>query len=244
MNQELLDQDRRSGTVLLAFVAVQLVYLVIDMAVLPWPAVEAPIGQWRPFLTQYGRLVAGHVGIAQVAFVFLFLPGVLGLRRRLRRSASEGSLWPDLVAMGGLLVLISVFVGALGYATLGLIPAHGMSASVLSAITMGLMYDIFGVGSFAIALFTCAASAAILQSERARWLAWWGFGTAAASLAGTFMFIFEDFDGPWYGLTGVARASFLAWVVATGLWLRARSTTPARSAGVAPADLPAASEAG
>jgi hypothetical protein len=223
MAEETRHQDRRSGAVLIVFVAVQLAYLSLNAGFdASAPALDAPIGEWRALLR--GRSTAVMLRwdslIVMVNFVLLFVPGSVGFRRRLKRSTSNGSLWPDLIVAAALLVTTTVVIASVTYAVLGLIPLDELSDSVLRATIIGNAYTIFGIGSVAVALYLGAASLAILQSERSpRWLAWWGIATGAVSLAGTLWSISADFDGPLFGLNVAGRGSFLAWVTAAGLWL-------------------------
>lgn len=228
MADRVLEQDRRSGTALVGFVALQVAYLVLNVGVMSEPVADGPIGEWRALVQEHAGLIRWHLMMALTAFVFLFLPGALGLRRRLRRSAPAGSLWPDLVLAGALLVMISVFVSTVLYAVLGIVPAAELSDSVLRAVVLANFYAIFGSGSFAVACFLGAASAAMLESDGGpRWLGWWGMATAAASLVGVLSLTSLSFDGVLFGLASLARLSFLAWVVATGLWMRAKGRRPA-----------------
>jgi hypothetical protein len=231
MAEETRHQDRRTGAALILFVAVQLAYLFLNAGLdASAPSPDAPIAEWRALLRE--RSIAAILRwdslIPAINFVLLLVPGSVGLRRRLMRSTSSGSLWPDLAVAGALLVTTTVFIASVTYAVLGLVPADELSDAVLRATVIANGYAIFGLGSLAVALFLGAASAAILQAERSpRWLAWWGMATGAVSIAGTLWFISADFDGPLFWLNVVGRASFLAWVTATGLWLF--RATPAAS---------------
>ena len=223
MAEDTRRQDRRSGAALILFVAVQLAYLLFNAGLdASAPALDAPVAEWRALLRERSiALILRWDSLIPVAnFVMLLVPGSLGLRRRLVRGPSKGTLWPDLAVAGTMLVTTTVFITSVTYAVLGLVPPDELSDAVLRATVIANAYAIFGIGSLAVALFLGAASAAILQLERSpRWLAWWGIVTSAVSIAGTVWLVSADFDGPLFGLNVVGRGSFLAWVTATGLWL-------------------------
>ena len=220
MTEKTLEQDRRSGALLVSFVGVQLTYLAIQLV---WMAPPVPsfheLGEVREFVQEHSVPLRAHTLITMAAFVFLLVPGSLGLRHRMQRSTADGSPWPDLLGAGLLLVIMSVFMACVSYAVLG-VPGDPPSDSALRAALMDNHYSIMVVGSFALALFVGSASVAVLRSERApRWLGWWGLLTAAATVAGTLWVVSAELDGPLYGLSLAARASFLAWLVATGIWM-------------------------
>lgn len=226
MSDPKLEQDRRSGIALMSFVTVQIVYLVIQLVVMSPPALAFDkLGELKTFIAENAGILRGHTLLSLVAFVFLFVPGALGFRRRLARSAPENGLLSDVVGVGIVLILISVFIGATSYAVMGA-PGGDLSDSVLQAYLMDNNYAIFVPGSFAIALFVGSSSLVMLRvGGGPRWLSWWGLATAAVSLVGALWIISADLEGALYGISLLARASFLAWIVATGVWLVRSATT-------------------
>lgn len=126
-----------------------------------------------------------------------------------------------------MLVLPSVFLGATGYAILGLMPVDLLAEPTLHGMIRVVGYCIFDLGSLGLVLFLGAASLAKIQSaEPPRWLAWWGLATAAASFAGMFWIASAELDGPLMMVSLLARGSFLLWVAAAGAWFY--RTTPLR----------------
>jgi succinate dehydrogenase hydrophobic anchor subunit len=222
MAERVRHEDRTSGAALVLFVVVQLAYLLAPTGVASAPAPDASIADWRALLHEDSVAAALRWDglIPAINFIALLVPGSVGLRLRLIRSTSSRNVWPDLVVAGVLLVTMTVFIASATYAVLGLVPVDELSDSVLRATVMANWYALFGIGSMAVALFLGAASVAILRSGRSpRWLAWWGIATVATSIAGTIWVVSTDFDGPLLALNIFGRASFLAWVMAAGLWL-------------------------
>lgn len=212
--------DRKGGAALVLFVATQVTYLIVQMAVMSPPGLSFhEVGELAAFVRRSAVPLRSHTLIALAAFVFFFVPGAIGLRRRLERTSPEGSPWPDLVGAATLLVMIAVFMGSVSYAVLA-VPGDPLSSSVLRATLMDNSYSILVVGNFPVALFIGAASLAVMRSQRpSRWLGWWGLATAAASLVAALWIVSADLDGSLYGLGLLARASFLAWLLATGVWM-------------------------
>ena len=93
------------------------------------------------------------------------------------------------------------------------------------------VFAVFGAGNIALAAFLGATSMALLRAERgAGWLAGWGLLNAALTAAGTAWLVSGDSEGPLTMLSAVSRVSFLAWVVAAGIWLmrgKVHGATPA-----------------
>lgn len=212
-------RDRRSGTLLVAFVAVQVVYLIVQLGWMAPPRLSFDdVPALAAFTARSGVALRTHTLITLSAFVFLFVPGTLGLRKRLARSTPEGSAWPDLMEIGALLVLVSVFMATVTYADMG--APGALSDSTLRASLMDNNYSVMVLGSFAIALFVGATSMAVLRLDGpVRWLGWWGLVTVDASVVGTLWIFTADLNGALFALSLAARASFLAWLVATGIWL-------------------------
>ncbi len=212
--------DRWSGLLLVTFVIVQIVYLVFNAGVSSAPSPDAPLVAWRRVIQDHSGILRASSIVPPVNFVCLLVPGAFALRRRLLRAAGGGGVLPDLSVAGVLLITVTVFIGAITYAVLGLVPTRQLSDSVLRVILIANTFDIFGVGQFAVALFVGAVSAALLVPESpAGWLGWWGAVTAALSIAGALWAFSASFNGPFFTAGLVARVSFLAWILATGIWM-------------------------
>jgi hypothetical protein len=213
-------QDRRSGALLVSFVALQIVYLVIDIGVVAPPSPDAPTADLRAMLIDHGNVLRWHALLALASFFGLFLPGVAGLRRRLARDAERAPLGADLVAVGAVAVTVSVSLTLLTVGVLGLIPQPELSDSVLRTLAVANEWSAFALGGAVTALFVAAASLALLHTDMPpQWLARFGLATAGLSAAGTLWLTTGDFHGPLYGIEVLSRAIWLLWMAAASLWL-------------------------
>lgn len=212
--------ERLAAAALLLFVALQLTYLFLLEGASSPPAFDGPTDQLQAYFRENAVSLRTLPLIAVFNFVFLFVPGAVGLRRRLARSTPDGDLGPELVLPAAFLIMVSVFLGAAGYAVFALLPTDLWSGATLVGLIRLQEYCVFDLGGLAVALFAGATSLGILRSERAwRWLGYWGLATAVASIVSALWIVTADFHGPLYVLCMVARASFLFWIAAAGAWL-------------------------
>jgi hypothetical protein len=225
--------ERWSGALLLAFVALQLVYLVIDIAVVSPPSPDAPVGELRTMVVQHADPLRWHTLLALTSFTWLFLPGAIGLRRRLRGSGGG-----ELISTGALLIMVTVMTTVLADGLLGLVPVADLSDSMLHMLAMTNVFSALLMGNFATALFAAGVSAAMLDAgEAPRWLAWSGFAVAGLGLIGALWLVGGDVGGTLFGVATLSRALWLAWIVAVGVWLH--RTSISASAPLTPASAPA-----
>jgi hypothetical protein len=219
MRPQVRDHDRRWGFALIAFVPLQVLYLGLGFSMGP-PALDAPADKYRMLVADHATLMRWHALIPLVTFVGLLVPASYALRRRLQDLSADRSEWPDLVVAGSLLATATVFVGLLVFAVLGLVPVDELSDALIRSTIMVNAFTVWVAGSFAIALLAASASMAMLRARPSSpKLAWFGLVAAGLSLLSQLWFATGDLDGPLFGLNMLARAMFLAWVAATGVWL-------------------------
>jgi hypothetical protein len=141
------------------------------------PAYDEPIAEARRFFADHGsRYLVGDY-LADVAFVFLFLPFVAGLRGHLGAAEKGGQLGSRLVLAGG---VATVVVGAASTAFLDAVAlAEGGSALDDSTIRALLYADAVAIAGIGMpAALTAIAAAVVIWRTRAlpSWLAPVGAG--------------------------------------------------------------------
>lgn len=219
MRSRTRDHDRRWGLALIAFLPVQLVFFGLDVAITP-SSLGAPAAEFRTEALHHATMMRWAAVIALVGFVGLLVPASYALRRRLHELSVDRSVWPDLVVAGSVLLTITAVLAATTFAVLGLVPADALSDAVIYGAVMTQLFTGLVVASFAIALLTASASMAMRRARPAApRLAWFGLVTAGLSLVSQLWFLTGDLDSPLYDLNGPARAVFLVWVAAAGVWL-------------------------
>jgi hypothetical protein len=184
------------------------------------PAYDEPIAEARQFFADHGtRYLVGDY-LADIAFVFLFLPFIAGLRSHLGAAEKGGKLGSRLVFAGG---LATVVVGAASTAFLDAVAlAEGgptLSDSTIRALLYADAVAIAGIGMPA-ALTATAAAVVILQTRvLPRLLAPFGAGAGALLIAGAAFPIEGDADGVLWTIRFIGFISFALFVVLTALSL-------------------------
>jgi hypothetical protein len=184
------------------------------------PAYDEPIAEARQFFADHGtRYLVGDY-LADIAFVFLFLPFIAGLRSHLGVAEKGGQLGSRLVFAGG---LATVVVGAASTAFLDAVAlAEGgptLSDSTIRALLYADAVAIAGIGMPA-ALTAVAASVVILRTRvLPRLLAPLGAGAGALLVAGAAFPIEGDADGVLWTIRFIGFISFALFVVLTALSL-------------------------
>lgn len=211
--------DRVWGVLLVAFVAVQLIYLFFDIIVLSPPAPDAAIDEFRQVARDHAALIRWHALIPLFNLVFLLLPASVMLGRRLKRMAGDASPWPDLVLPASVLLVAAALPGLLLFAVLGLVPVNELSDSLIRGAVMENALTIWGIGGAATAAYMGAVSLALLEADAGpKGLARFGLGAAVLALVGEFWLINGNFNGPLFNLTIAGRGLFLLWLVLAGVW--------------------------
>ena len=219
--------NRAWGAALVVFVIVQFIYLYFDVVVMTAPALDAPMSEWRAMISVNQDRIRWHILIPLFNFFGLLLPASVALSRQLRRAAPNGSIWPDLVVPGAVLVTVTVVLGEMTLGIFGLVPIEQLSDSVVRTVLMANTYTIFVAGNLAGALLSGAASLAMLQSHPSpRWLGWLGIITACLGVIGALWLINGNTEGLVFGLGILSRGFLLLWVMTTGFWLY-RTANPA-----------------
>lgn len=214
--------DRRSGTLLLAFIGLQIIYLVINVGVIAPPAPDAPIEELRTTVTNHASIIRWHTLLALASFFGLFLPGIAGLRQRLQPTHAGRHI----VDVSVVLILTSVLLMVTALGVLGLVPPEELSDSLLRGIFMFDAYSAWVVGNVITAIFLIAASTALIQHDPgARWLARSGLLTSGLALTGSAWIIDGDVHSALFGLAELSRALWLLWIAAVGIWL-IKTATP------------------
>jgi len=223
MIHDLQTNDRRSGILLVAFVALQIVYLTVNVGVIAPPAPDAPIEELRTTVVDHADTIRWHTLLALASFFCLFLPGIVGLRERLPHHPSR-----DILGVSVVLILASVVLMVTSLGVLGLVPPQDLSDSLLRGIFMFDAYSAWVVGNVITAIFLTAASTALLCDDTGpRWLGRAGLLAATAGILGSLWIVNGDVHGALFGLAVLSRALWLGWVAAAGIWL-IRTAAPVR----------------
>jgi hypothetical protein len=184
------------------------------------PAYDEPIAEARQFFADHGsRYLVGDY-LSDIAFVFLFLPFVAGLRSHLGAAEKGGRIGSQLVFAGG---LATVVVGAASTAFLDAVALAEGGSSLDDSTIRALLYAdavaIAGIGMPA-ALTAIAAALVILQT---RALPWWlapvGAGAGALLVVGAAFPIEGNADGVLWTIRFIGFVSFAVFVVLTSFSL-------------------------
>jgi hypothetical protein len=191
------------------------------------PAYDQPIAEARQFFADHGsRYLVGDY-LADIAFVFLFLPFVAGLRTHLGAAEKGGEMGSRLVFAGG---VATVVVGAASTAFLDAVAlAKGgpiLNDSTIRALLYADAVAIAGIGMPA-ALTTIAAAVVI---RRTRALPWWlapvGAVAGALLVAGAAFPVEGNADGVLWTIRFIGFISFAVFVVLTSFSLIASEPEP------------------
>jgi hypothetical protein len=182
------------------------------------PAYDQPIAEVRQFFADHGQRYLVGDYLSDLAFVFLFLPYVVGLRSRLGAAENGGQIGSRLVFGGG---LATVVVGAASTAFLDAVAlADGGSAlndSTIRALLYADAVAIAGIGMPA-ALLATAAAVVIL---RTRALPWWlapvGAGAGGLLVVGSAFPVEGNANGVLWTIRFIGFISFALFVVLTSL---------------------------
>lgn len=227
-------RDRSGGALLVGFVALQVVYLFVDLVVIAPPAPDAPIVDLRATVAEHADTLRWYPSLTLASFCALFVPGVVLLRQRF----ADATLGRNLLVPAAVLIVVTVFLTVTTLGVLGLVPTAELPDSLLRALVHTNSYTAWVVGSFASALFLVAGSMAMRADDRwPSWLVRLGFATATLALMGSLWVVGGDTGGALFAVGAVARAMWLMWVAATGAWLlrsgtRSVVTSRPHSAGV------------
>jgi hypothetical protein len=182
------------------------------------PAYDQPIAEVRQFFADHGQSYLVGDYLSDLAFVFLFLPYVVGLRSHLGAAENGGQIGSRLVVGGG---LATVVVGAASTAFLDAVAlADGGSAlndSTIRALLYADAVAIAGIGMPA-ALLATAAAVVIL---RTRALPWWlapvGAGAGGLLVVGSAFPLEGNANGVLWTIRFIGFISFALFVVLTSL---------------------------
>jgi hypothetical protein len=180
------------------------------------PAYDQPIAEVRQFFDDHGqRYLAGDY-LAELAFVFLFLPYIVGLRSHLGAAEKGGQIGSRLVFGGG---VATVVVGAASTAFLDSVAlAEGSSALNDSTIHALLYADAVAIAGIDMpAALTALAAAVVILRTRA--LPWWlapiGAGAGGLLVVGSAFPLEGNADGVFWTIRFIGFISFALFVVLT-----------------------------
>jgi hypothetical protein len=184
------------------------------------PAYDQPIAEVRQFFSDHGQRYLVGDYLADLAFVFLFLPYVVGLRSHLGAAENGGQLGSRLVFAGG---LATVVVGAASTAFLDTVAlAHGgpeLDDATIRTLLYADAVAIAGIGMPA-ALFAVAAALVILRTRALPWLlAPVGAGAGGLLVIGSAFPLEGNANGVLWTIRFVGFISFALFVVLTSLSL-------------------------
>jgi hypothetical protein len=184
------------------------------------PAYDEPIAEAREFFADHGQRYLVGDYLADIAFVFLFLPFIVGLRSHLGAAEKGGQIGSRLVFAGG---LATVVVGAASTAFLDAVAlAEGGSTLDDSTIRALLYADAVAIAGIGMpAALTSIAAAVVIRRTRALplWLAPVGAAAGALLLIGVAFPIERDADGVLWTIRFVGFISFVVFVVLTSICL-------------------------
>jgi hypothetical protein len=184
------------------------------------PAYDKPIPEVRDFFARDGQRYLVGDYIVNIAFVFFFLPLVVGLRSRLGAAEDGAQIGSRLVLVGGLL---TVAVGGVATSFLDAV-ALGSGGSQLEDPTIRALLYANAVAIAALgmpaALLTVSAAVVIWRTGALwRWLAPLGVIAGILLVVGASFPIAQDATGPLFTIRFVGFIAFALFVVATSLSL-------------------------